>query len=491
MPNIFFYLQKKRMVRSTIWQRNLALNIVLGFFLFIMLAELLGVGFYLDVLLTKSTVHQPANTALALDLIYYFLITFVLRFFIQELPTLEIAPLLHLPIKKRSISLFLNARSLLSFFNFVPFFLFLPFAFKYMIPKFGPGQAFLWFAAIFLFEMTSNYLLVWFKRQFSVKPVVVIVLFGLAVIIFLLEKYHIFSLSVISGAYFSELLRQPAWIVLPLFTAVVFFSVNYRVNLSHLYLEDLTKRKKEGERLSKRFSGLESFGITGTLMLNEIRLLFRNKRSKSIIFLTPFLLLYGLLFYTGKDSGSTFLLIFVGIMISGAFMIPYGQYILAWESKQFDFILANNISTYEYFKAKFYILVVPTTLVFILSIPYVYFGNRVLWINTAMFVYNIGVNSLLLLFTASFNRKRMELEKRQMMNYQGIGINNFLNAIPLIFFPWLLFVVYKSIFNESTAIWLILITGLLGLLFHRYFIRLAVKFFQKNRYKIATGFRQS
>ena len=487
----FIYLQKKRITRSKLWQRNQVINIILGVFLFVIFAELLALGYYLSDLLSELKVNYPAETIVNRGLIYYFLVIFILRFLLQELPTLEVAPLLHLPLKKRNVSLYLNVRSLFSFFNFIPFFLFLPFAIRYMAPHFGAEKALFWFLSLFLFELTSNFMLIGFKRRFTAKPAIIFALIGVVTLLFLLEKFHLFSLSVISEWYFTGIVRQPLWIALPLFTVLLFFWKNYRLNLNHLYLEDLTKDKRQGENISARFSGLESYGRTGALMLNEIRLLFRNKRSKSVLFMSPLLLLYGLFYYPNGMGHGNVSLVLIGIVVSGAFMIPYGQYIMAWESRQFDFILANNIGFYEYFKAKYYILVIPTLFVFLLSTPYLYFGSHVLWVNTALFFYNIGINALLLLFTASFNRKRMELEKGQMMNYQGIGINNFLNAIPLLLFPWLLFVVYRSLFNENTAIWFMLITGLLGLFFHRFFIRLAVKFFLKNRYKIAAGFRET
>lgn len=491
MTNIFIFLQQKRMFRSKLWQRSLGINIFMGFLLGLLLLELLGIGFYLVTIFNKSGVKVAPDIAVAGYLIYYYILTFVMRFFIQELPTLEVAPLLHLPMKKRKISLFLNFRSLLSFFNFIPFFLMLPFAITYMGVKFGAGLAVIWFLAVLFFELTSNFILIWFKRNYTVKPGIIGIFVLILASLYVLNRFHIFSLSVISKAYFEGLMKHPLWVLLPVITTLIFFFINFRLHMNHLYLEDLGKKKKHAETITSRFNRLESFGITGNLMLNEIRLLFRNKRSKSMIFLTPILILYGLFFYPkGMNPLNSFTLTLVGILVTGAFMIPYGQYILAWESRQFDFILSSNVSTEEYFRAKFYLLVLPTSVILLLCIPYVYFGIHILWVNVVMFFYNVGINALLLLFLASFNRKRMELDKGQMMNYQGIGINNFLNILPLILGPWLLFILFKSIFNESTALWLILAMGALGLLFHNYFIRLAVKFFNKNRYKIADGFRQ-
>ncbi len=115
MTNLFLYLQQKRMVRSSFWQKNLILNIVIGFFLLILLTEVLAAGIFLEQILTKSGNGIPPETLLDKGIIYYFLIVFMLRFFIQDLPTMEVTPLLHLPLRKNRISLFLNYRSLFSF----------------------------------------------------------------------------------------------------------------------------------------------------------------------------------------------------------------------------------------------------------------------------------------------------------------------------------------------------------------------------------------
>ena len=41
--------------------------------------------------------------------------------------------------------------------------------------------------------------------------------------------------------------------------------------------------------------------------------------------------------------------------------------------------------------------------------PYFLIGTKIIYLHTAMFLYNTGINVFLLVFTASFNTKRVDL----------------------------------------------------------------------------------
>lgn len=487
----FIQHQWKQATRSSIWQKNVALNIVIGFFMLIMLLYLLMLGIMLDRVLEDVVKDANADITLSKIIIYYFLFTFLMRFFLQSLPAMEIIPYLHLRIKRNTIAWFMQFKSLTSFFNFIPFLLFLPFALGYMREEFSGFQAFIWFSAVFLFELTSNFKLIYFKRKFTLNPKLILLLIGAIGLIIALDKFDLFSISDISLWYFTQLNANWMWVFLPLISTAFFVFWNLSMIRKNSYLDDLTPKKTEGENLSSKLNLLQNFGKTGELVLGEIKLILRNKRSKSVVFLIPFFLLYGLFFYpqdTFKDSMG--MLVFVGIFVTGGFLIAYGQYLMAWESSHFDFILSSNIGIHDYFKAKYFLLVIPTIILYFFTIPYMYFGMKIFWVNFAALFYNLGVNAPLLLFTASLNKKRMDLSKGAMMNYQGVGANNFIMVIPLLAVPGLIFWPVSVFFGHIPAVLTLGGLGVLGLIFNQSLIKLAVKNFRKKRYQIAEGYRQ-
>lgn len=477
--------------RSSIWQKNLALNIFIGFLMMVLLSYLVLLGALLDKILLELVQDKDPENALSAVLIYYFLVTFMMRFFLQSIPAMQAVPYLHLPVKRNTIARFLTLKSLTNFFNWMPILLFLPFTLNWMVSFHGLASSILWFSAILLFEWTSNFKLIWYKRKNTDKPWLGLVIIAVMTGFMLLDRYEFFSLSAISEWFFMGLLENPVYILLPLSAMLFWYYFNIKFIKSVIYIEDLVPKQKSDNTISNSFVKLRQFGILGELILKEVRLLLRNKRSRTVLFLIPMFLLYGLFFYPQDIyMEKTGWLVFVGIFITGGFLMAYGQYTMAWESAHFDFILSSKTSFYDFFKAKYYLMVIVSVLLYFFTIPYIYFGIEIFWLNLAALIYNIGVNSLFLLYTASYNKKRMDLSKGAMMNYQGVGINNFVMVLPLLIIPMLIYVPLKMIFGYEIAVICLSGIGVLGLLFHQYFIKVAVDHFKRKRYIIAEGYRQ-
>lgn len=476
--------------RSSIWQKNLAVNIFIGFLAVIMLSYLVLLGFMSDKILLEVVKDKDPENVMSGMLIFYFIVSFTLRFFIQSIPAMQAIPYLHLPVKRNTLARFLTLKSLTNFFNWLPFLLFLPFTLKWMMAFHSVSSSVLWFLAILLFEWTVNFKLIWFKRKNTDKPWIGLVMVGVISILFVLDNNTSLSISDISEWYFMGLLKNPLLILLPVATVSIWYVYNIYFIKKIIYVESLSPKNQQKLAVTS-FEKLRSFGVVGELMLKEVRLLFRNKRSKTLIYLIPFFLLYGLFFYPEEVyMNKAGMLVFVGIFVTGGFLIAYGQYMLAWESTHFDFILTSNTRWEDFFRAKYYLIVIPTVTLYFLTIPYIYFGREIFWLNLAAMIYNVGVNANLLLYTASFNKKRMELAKGAMMNYQGVGINNFIMALPLLVGPIFVFLPFKLIFGYEAGVISLAVLGIIGFGLHRIIIKSAVKLFESKRYEIAEGYRK-
>ena len=98
MVKWLFKHQWKRWARSTIWQKSLVLNIVIGVLLLLLILDILFLGIMIDKILIMSFPDQDPVVKFNGFLLYYFMIDLVLRFYIQGLPTIVVESFLHLPV---------------------------------------------------------------------------------------------------------------------------------------------------------------------------------------------------------------------------------------------------------------------------------------------------------------------------------------------------------------------------------------------------------
>jgi len=223
----------------------------------------------------------------------------------------------------------------------------------------------------------------------------------------------------------------------------------------------------------------------------DLKLIYRNKRPRSSLFILVIGLLYGLFFYpnpTYQNWDSLFVL--VGIFVTGVFMINFGQFIPAWDSGYYKLLMSQNIKYKEYLKSKYTLMILSAIILFILSIPYVYFGWKILLIHFAAMVYNIGVNSYVLLFAGSFNRKKIDLTQRAAFNYQGVGVVQYLLGLPLMLVPMGFFYLPYKFINFESGIATLILLGALGIIFHQKLMASITKRYIKSKYKMIDAFGQ-
>ena len=254
------------------------------------------------------------------------------------------------------------------------------------------------------------------------------------------------------------------------------------------------QKKPKDSVVAREMRLLKNIGSIGEYIVLEIKLIWRNKRPKSSLLISPIFLLYGFLFYTQEIySGSWGILIFCGVFMTAGFSLMHGQFFFAWESSYFDTLITKNVDFYSYFRAKFMFVVIISTVCYVLTMPYGLMkdiGTKVLYINTASWLYNIGVNSFVLLLFGIYNRKRIDMTKGAMMNYQGISGKQLLIMIPLAVTPILIHLPFKLLGIPNTGLIVFGALGIIGLFLHKQILKLLVNHFEKVKHKMAQGFRQ-
>lgn len=479
--------QWKAAMRSATASKSIGLKLIMGFVFGIIFLELLGGGYYLGHHLSENSEYPIAE--LLQYGFYFFLCVLMGRYMLQKLPTFMVKPYLILPIKKSRLVNFVLTKPLFNNLNILP----LSFALALMggLHDHLTASTF-WtlFAIVVVGDLFVNYLGIYIKR-IQIKHEFVFYLF-LAMVagVLLLNQFSIVNFSGLSSKILLAVLDNPLWLLTGLLAFFGAYWLNYSLLFKHFSLEDFGKGDANQRGSLEHITYLDRFGKIGAFMLLELKMCVRNKRTRTMLFMAPLFLLYGLIFYTNPSYvDMKGFLIFVGIFISGGFMMSFGLYFFAWESGHFDLMLTANNSYKDYIKAKYFLMLSTSTIIFLISTLYVYFGIEFLIINTVCFLFNIGVNSLLLLYFATNNQKHMDLSKGSAFNYQGVSGRHFVLMIPLLVLPIFIYWPFSAMGQANLGLALIGLIGIVGLLLREKLLDLITKRFMSRRYKMSEGFR--
>ena len=221
-----------------------------------------------------------------------------------------------------------------------------------------------------------------------------------------------------------------------------------------------------------------------------MRLIWRNKRPKMVFLMSFIFLFYGLIFFKSGGEQAAVMMVFLGIFMTGLFTMNFGQFIPAWDSSYYSMLMSQNIKYRKYLDSKWFLMTVMTIFLFILSMPYVYFGWNVLLLLFAGALFNIGFSSLFILAFGALNRKRIDLDRSAFANYQGTSATQFLMVLPVMGIPIILFMATKFFFGFNAGVFSIAIIGIIGIVFRNYFMNKIEKLYLKNKYKTISAFEE-
>ncbi|NQW37065.1 MAG: hypothetical protein HQ471_08675 [Flavobacteriales bacterium] len=486
MISRFLSLEWKQFKRSASFDKKIAIKILMGFVVlyFATAAIALGAGVYFII---KESAPQADPLVLINNfLIYYFLIDLAIRFFMQQLPFMNVKPLMLLPVKKNIIINYLLGKSMLSFFNFIPLFIFIPFSIVLLIKDYAVLNVLVWFLGVILLILSNNFVNFIINKNtkiFYILTTFLIILIGL-------EYFNIFKLSTYTGIALNAFYKNPLFIVGPILIFVSCYLANFRLLKKGLYLEDLDTKKAKTVNAAD-LSWLNRFGKMAPFLKNDIKLIWRNVRPRQVMLMSFVFLFYGLIFYTNPTyQKMPAFLAFASMFVTGGFLMTFGQQVPSWDSEYYKLMMSQNIPYKLYLEAKWYLMVVGVVIAFVLSTPYIYFGWRIYSMIVAGAFFNIGLNGFINLYGGALNTTpiKLNVKAKAFQNTNKFNPTLLLIALPKVFLPMLIFYIpYKFISFEAGTFALGLI-GISGLFFKDFFIRSIEKTYQKRKYKTIAAY---
>ncbi len=481
----FLYLEWKAFVRSASFGANLGLKILLGvvatLYAFILLIA--GIGAFYGLKKMNLDPLQEVNKYL----IYYFLIDLVIRLLLQKIPVMNIRPLIALPFKRATIVNFSIGKTLFSFFNFLHTFFFLPFSIILLVEGYDVVSVMLWHLAMMSLVYSNNFLNIILTNKdnvFAVFTAIVLILGGL-------QYYHFFDITNYSSVFFDGLFDINGLFLLPVLTLAGLYFYTFKYLKNNLYL-DVGLSTKHDIAKTENLIWLNQFGTLGTFLKNDIKLIKRNKRSRTTVVMSLLFLFYGLIFFKENSHQPEVMRIFAGIFVSGGFLFTFGQFVPSWDSAYYPLMMTQNISYKGYLSSKWWLVVIATFISTVLASFYLYFGWQIYLTIIVGAIYNIGVNSHLVLLGGAFTKTPIDLEssKGAFGDKKAYNTNAMLLSLPKLLLPVLLYWAGSSLMNSNLGLAFVATAGVLGFALRDKVFSMIEKIYKTEKYKTIDSYKQ-
>ncbi|AXT18555.1 hypothetical protein D7030_07080 [Flavobacteriaceae bacterium AU392] len=484
----FISLEWKQFLRASYFQKGIAIKIllVLAAVYFGGAALFLGAGMFF--LIKKALPDTDPIVIVNNFLIFWFLLDLIIRFFMQQLPVMNIKPLMIIPIKRNTVIHYLLGKTAISFFNFIPLFIFTPFSVVLLFQGYSPLNVIFWFFSIVFLTLSTNLLNFLINKNnvvFYTITATLIALIGL-------EFYGIFKISEPIGVAFNALYNQPYLIIIPIFLMLFLYRVNFNFIRKGFYLDESVSKKVK-EVNATDLSWMNRFGSLAPFLKNDIKMIWRNARPKQVMMMSFLFLFYGLIFYTQEIYREMpAFLAFASMFVTGGFLMSFGQLVPSWDSEYYKMLMSQNIPYRQYLESKWYLMVVAVSISFILSLPYLYFGWDIYLMIAAGALFNIGLNTFITLFGGALNRVPIELnaKAKAFSNTNGFNPTQLLIALPKFLLPMGLFYIPYKLINFDAGLIALALSGVLGIVFKNFFLNKIEAIYQKGKYKTIAAFAE-
>ncbi|MBE8724889.1 DUF5687 family protein [Flavobacterium hungaricum] len=483
----FIYLEWKSFLRSASFGTNLAMKILIGFLMIYFSLIFIGMGVGAFYVLKKMNL-EPLVT-INKFLIYYFSFDLIVRLLVQKIPVLNIKPLLVLPFKKPTIVHFSLGKTALSFFNWVHALFFVPFSVVLFLKGYDTVGILLWLIAAFCFVYINNFL----NIILSNIDKLFVVFLGITALLGVAQYYDLFNITIYTTPVFQGFYESRWMALIPVLGLIGLYIFTFKYFKNNLYL-DAGLSKKEDVATTENLSWLNKFGTLGTFLKNDIKLIKRNKRSKTTIFMSVIFLFYGLLFFSGgiETYDKPVMHIFAGIFVSGGFLFVFGQFVPSWDSSYYQLMMTQNIPYRGYITSKWWLIVIATFVSTILASFYLFFGWEVYLTIVVGAVYNIGVNSHLVLLGGAFTKTPIDLSSAggAFGDKKAFNLNAMLLSLPKILLPMGLYALGFYYGNKMIGLALVAGAGVLGFVFKEKVFSLIEKRYKIEKYNTISAYKQ-
>ncbi|EZH72311.1 hypothetical protein ATO12_22940 [Aquimarina atlantica] len=484
----FINLQWKSFWRSASLTSGLFMKFFMGFWAlwFIVMMASGGIGaFYL---IKEELNLDPLETINKL-LIYWLVVDLLFRYALQKMPVINIKPLLILPFKKRKIVSFAFGKTVFSFFNIIHIFFFIPFSIVLIGNEYPVLDVLLWNIGLAALIYSNNFLNIILNK----KDNLIFIIGGILAILGGLHYFEYFDITIYTAPFFKGLYEVPFLVLIPIAILLFLIIISFRSFVADLYLDAGLAAKTKNVK-TENLEWLDRFGKTATFLKNDIKLIKRNKRARSTVLVSILFLFYGLLFFTGNVEAydGPVWRIFAAIFVTGGFLLSFGQFVPSWDSSYYPLMMSQNIRYKEYLSSKWWLMVIATLISTVLASGYLYYGWEVYLAIIVGAIYNIGVNSHVVLWAGAYVKTPIDLtsNKNAFGDKQAFNAKTLLLSLPKMVLPMILYAIGHYAYSPYAGYALVTVAGIAGFAFKDAVFNKIESIYRTEKYKTIWAYKQ-
>ncbi|MBQ4820121.1 DUF5687 family protein [Aquimarina sp. MMG016] len=485
----FINLQWKSFWRSATLSSSLWMKIFMGFWALYLIVAMVGGSFGAYYFIEKELCLDPL-VVVNRFLIYWVVADLLFRYALQKMPVINIKPLLILPFNKRKIVSFAFGKTVFSFFNIIHGFFFIPFSIL-LIVKGGHSalNVLLWNIGLIALIYANNFLNILLNK----KDNLIFLVGGILAIFGGLQYFGYFDITKYTAPFFQGLFDTSYMVVFPIIVLIILVIISFRSFIKDLYLDAGLASKAQSVK-TENLEWLDRFGKTATFLKNDIKLIKRNKRARSTVLVSIMFLFYGLLFFTGaiETYDGPVWRIFAAIFVTGGFLLSFGQFVPSWDSSYYPLMMSQNIRYKEYLSSKWWLMVIATLISTVLASGYLYFGWDVYLAIVVAAIYNIGVNSHIVLWAGAYVKTPIDLtsNKKAFGDKQAFNTKTLLLSLPKMVLPLVLYAIGHYAYSPYAGYALVAVAGVAGFAFKDKVFDKIESIYRTEKYKTLWAYKQ-
>ena len=485
--------QKLAEKRNPAFETNRFAKFLMYFMIVYWVALFLFFGVMLPFMFEDIVPNMEPYHIMNQGILYVMVADFLIRFMAQPSVSQEIKPYLLMPVKRRKLISILLLKSGLDKYNFIWFFVYVPFAFLTIIRFYGFGGMFLYLVGMWLIFVFNNYwyllckLLLGEKTIWLLLPVCV---FGaLGACEFLIDGLPISRFTMDLGEGFIE--GNPLSFLFVIACIGAMFFINMKLQLRMIYNEISKKEDTKIKRVSE-YKFLDKYGEMGEYIRLEIKLITRNKTVKTqfrmgiIVMLAFSIVLAFTDVYDGTNMKSFICLYNYAVLP----IMTLGQ-VMCFEGNYIDGLMSRKESIFNLLRAKYYLTSLIIVVPFIVMMLPISEGKITLLSAIAYLIFVMGFVFFMLLQLAVYNTRSLPLNANLT---KGNKSSNWIQGLVTsfaFFLPFMIDSILTALFPKEVGNIILIIIGLGFIATHNLWIKNIYKRFMKRRYKNMEEFRAS